>query len=753
MKWGIATILAGGLVAGLLAAAFLAMRGPERVAKRWRDFVARPNLKTIEQVGNPAESEAWGLKGKVEMPQETVAGGWKHSAGDADGTRYFASTRITPENVQNLEVAWVFRSGFSRLGDTVQSTPVFHDGLLYTVNVAGDVIAVDAATGTERWRKSLPAPAGRRGLTLAAVGDAMYLFVCHAEGVQALHAGDGSPGPFGRRNKSGQTGMFGSELSLIPPAVAGDQLYIAFASGEVAAFDIPSGAAKWRTRLDAGYPNPRLWSGFTYDRVKDRLLVPTGNLNGIDGNDRNFSHDFGCSLVALNAQDGTILWQSQDVVNDVWDLDMLGKPVLITLEDGNQTRRVVYGFSKTGNIHAVDVERGRYLRPGTVEFSVPAGAKWSPEGQATAQPVFSWPEPVSDIQYDLEADLPSAPTNRAYVTHLMRNAKTDLYTRPSVDYDVVLKGLHGGPEWMGGAIDFTTSSLILPINNIPWILRVKYEDPGFVEPARPYKEAEEHDPLQRWRSDDYTYSEDLQAAYLEETRFPIDPDYVRACSSCHGIARQGYYESEFEPGRHVPSLIGFFDKSRNEQAKLTPEYIEAVHRFVKGEIKEPAQVLAKIDAYMREHDDEIKSRGGYWQTGYWQVLRDENGAPATDEPWGYLLSLDLITGRVKWKRPFGKSRGREGSMNFGGVMTTASGLTFATGTTDEKAYAFLSETGEEIWSDKLPHTGSAPPMGFELDGVAYVAFTATGGRFHEFDVDNHGDALVAYRLKGGKRAR
>ena len=60
----------------------------------------------------------------------------------------------------------------------------------------------------------------------------------------------------------------------------------------------------------------------------------------------------------------------------------------------------------------------------------------------------------------------------------LRHARFQEFLRPSIDYDVVIKGLHGGPEWHGGIyfndIENNQKLIASPINNIPWILRVQY---------------------------------------------------------------------------------------------------------------------------------------------------------------------------------------------------------------------------------------------------------------------------------------
>ena len=85
-----------------------------------------------------------------------------------------------------------------------------------------------------------------------------------------------------------------------------------------------------------------------------------------------------------------------------------------------------------------------------------------------------------------------------------------------------------------------------------------------------------------------------------------------------------------------------------------------------------------------------------------------------------------------------------GLQNFGGIVNLGSNIFFATGTTDEKIYAFDVINGEKIWADDLPAAGSAPPMTFFHQGCQYVVFTSTGGQFIGFK--DKGDATVAYKL-------
>ena len=127
------------------------------------------------------------------------------------------------------------------------------------------------------------------------------------------------------------------------------------------------------------------------------------------------------------------------------------------------------------------------------------------------------------------------------------------------------------------------------------------------------------------------------------------------------------------------------------------------------------------------------------------------GAPCNPPPWGTLTAVDLRTGEVAWRRPFGSTKGTApppmwidmGTPNFGGGMATASGLYFIGATLDREFHAINSETGEELWSHPLPFAGTAVPMSYRLrpDSKQYVVIAAGANPLSEM-----GDALMAFAL-------
>jgi quinoprotein glucose dehydrogenase len=84
--------------------------------------------------------------------------GWPAYGGDQGGTRYSPLAKITPANVSQLRVAWIFRTGELGQGmkdwrrSAFEATPILYDGTLYLTTSSTDVVAVNAIDGTLRWR-------------------------------------------------------------------------------------------------------------------------------------------------------------------------------------------------------------------------------------------------------------------------------------------------------------------------------------------------------------------------------------------------------------------------------------------------------------------------------------------------------------------------------------------------------------------------------------------------------------------------
>src|SRR6478672_5974877 len=73
---------------------------------------------------------------------------WLTYSGNNMGQRYSPLTQVTPLNVKNLEMAWLWQA---RSVEKYEATSIVLDGILYTIQAPNDVVALNAATGRPIW--------------------------------------------------------------------------------------------------------------------------------------------------------------------------------------------------------------------------------------------------------------------------------------------------------------------------------------------------------------------------------------------------------------------------------------------------------------------------------------------------------------------------------------------------------------------------------------------------------------------------
>lgn len=133
------------------------------------------------------------------------------------------------------------------------------------------------------------------------------------------------------------------------------------------------------------------------------------------------------------------------------------------------------------------------------------------------------------------------------------------------------------------------------------------------------------------------------------------------------------------------------------------------------------------------------------------VLSSPLGIPCSTPPWGELASVDLASGDIEWKVPFGTLTDMSpipipitiGTPNLGGPLVTAGGVVFLGAALDTYFRAYDVDSGEELWHARVPYGPQATPMSYRAGGRQYVVIAATGyGRIGL----TPGDAIVAFAL-------
>lgn len=167
--------------------------------------------------------------------------------------------------------------------------------------------------------------------------------------------------------------------------------------------------------------------------------------------------------------------------------------------------------------------------------------------------------------------------------------------------------------------------------------------------------------------------------------------------------------------------------------------------------------ISKLNSAPPESFRDLKERGPMEGTP-WSLERSmvlsPLGLPCNTPPWGTLNAVDLNSGEIIWQVPLGTTRDLAagvslpwGTPNFGGPLTTASGLVFIGAAMDGYLRAFDVQTGKELWGHYLPGGGQSGPMSYAVGGQQYIAIQAGG---HGRAGTRRSDKVVAFTLNTKK---
>lgn len=136
-----------------------------------------------------------------------------------------------------------------------------------------------------------------------------------------------------------------------------------------------------------------------------------------------------------------------------------------------------------------------------------------------------------------------------------------------------------------------------------------------------------------------------------------------------------------------------------------------------------------------------------------KALMSPLGIPCIKPPWGKLMAIDTQTGDVRWQSPLGSVHEMGpvrvpfhinwGTPNLGGAIITGGGLVFIGATMDRQFRAFDALTGEQLWTHDLPADAVASPMTYVLNGKQYVVVSAGG---HHMFGRPMSDRVMAFAL-------
>jgi quinoprotein glucose dehydrogenase len=569
----------------------------------------------------------------------------------------------------------------------LEATPLVINGTMYFPTPLGKVIALDAATGRERWRHDPGVDPTRgygdfasRGVAywsdssiapaafcaqriLFGTIDARLIGLDAATGRRCTTFGDSGIVDL-RRGLRTPPFEFQAYQVTSPPAIVDDLVIVgsaiadnnrtAPASGEVRAFDVRSGARRWtfdpipqaadhslrdswRDGSAARTGGANVWSVMVADLERDLVFLPTSSpAPDYFGGARLGDNRYANSVVALRASTGHVVWHFQTVHHDLWDFDNAAPPVLATVTRDGQAIPAVLQATKTGMLFVLHRETGVPLFP-VEERRVPASDVPGEVAWPT-QPFTALTAPLVPQRYTAD-DVAWGPSaeDRAWCRAVLTEFRNEgAFTPPSLRGTIVVPSNIGGAHWGGVAVDGGRHIAVVPVNRLAAMVQLALTE-GLDADSALRKNAD------RW----------------------FDADYGRMRGTPYSKRRRLFF--------------------------------------------------------------------------------GPSGLPCTPPPFGSLVAVSLATGSIVWNTPLGDlpsaAVDHSGAPNLGGPLLTASGLVFIAATFDRTMRAFDTDSGRQLWQAPLPAGGRATPMTYEAAGRQFVVIAAGGG-----GAFGTGDAIVAFAL-------
>jgi quinoprotein glucose dehydrogenase len=418
---------------------------------------------------------------------------------NAGGTRYSPLTAIDRTNVSRLQVAWTYHTGETSFAkdsekkSTFEATPIVVDGTLYISTGFNKVIALDAATGRERWtydprvdRSGDFSEVTSRGVSYWGKGKRIFEGTIDARLI-ALDAATGEPvKEFGARGTVDLTEgidhpRFGDYQVTSPPAVIGDLVVIGSAIGDnsaaelergvVRAYDARTGALRWSFdpiahETHSGAANA--WAPITADPESGMVFIPTSSPSpDYYGGLRLGRNELANSIVAIRASSGEVVWHFQVVHHDLWDYDIATQPVLVEVRG---IKAVAIG-TKMGHLYFFDRLTGKPLFP-IEERAVPASDVAGEEASPT-QPFPTAPPPIVPEQLKADDAFGVDDADRTACRNILASLRNDgMFTPPSVRGTLQMPGNVGGMNWGGMSYDPVRHILIASTNRLAAMVRL-----------------------------------------------------------------------------------------------------------------------------------------------------------------------------------------------------------------------------------------------------------------------------------------
>ena len=329
------------------------------------------------------------------LDAENEPGQWMMVGGTYDEKHYSPLDEINRDTVSELNLSW-FADYDVNLSQ--QGTPLYIDGVIYVSTAWSMVNAFDARTGELLWHYD---PQTNREIVTKVCCGIVNRGIAAYEGKIYLGTLDGYIVAINAN--SGEEEW--RKLTVDPdaqytitsaPRIIKGQVLIGnsgsekTARGYLGAYDAQTGEDLWRVYTvpgnpELGFETPQMemaaatwsgqwwelggggtvWDAIVYDELNDLVIFGTGNGTPWDQRARDpegGDNLFVASILAVDADTGEYAWHYQTTPGDTWDYDAMSPMMLLDLEVDGVERHVVAQPNKNGFFYMVDAGTGELLR-------------------------------------------------------------------------------------------------------------------------------------------------------------------------------------------------------------------------------------------------------------------------------------------------------------------------------------------------------------------------------------------------------
>ncbi len=353
----------------------------------------------------------------------TMAQGTSKALPVPDSSNFKPFQQITKANVSQLQQAWFYPYSAPTF------SPVYARDVLYGFGRNNSaIVALDAATGKELWVHEGLSGIQNKGMNYWESEDGRdrrLIFVIDSF-INEIDAQTGKIIPtFGidgsvdmRKGLAWAEGTSARAMPASPGRIWHNTIVYGGQSGEqimtppgyIRAYDVLTGKLLWTFHTqplpgEYGYDtNPpdgykyqggsNNWGEMSIDDARGIAYVPTGSSTpDFWGADRHGQNLFANCLLALDVRTGRRLWHFQTVHHDLWDLDNVSAPQLVTVMHNGQKVDVVAHAGKTGFLYVFNRVTGEPLWPieerPVGKSAVPNELSWPTQPFPTKPPAFA----------------------------------------------------------------------------------------------------------------------------------------------------------------------------------------------------------------------------------------------------------------------------------------------------------------------------------------------------------------------------